>query len=58
VPMYHPAAALHQGSLRRTIEEDFRKIPGFLEVALREQQPALETVAAPADPQPEQMKLF
>ena len=27
VPMYHPAAALHQGSLRRTIEDDFRKIP-------------------------------
>jgi DNA polymerase len=24
VPMYHPAAALHQGSLRRTIEDDFR----------------------------------
>ncbi len=29
-PMYHPAAALHQGSLRRTIEEDIRKIPQIL----------------------------
>jgi uracil-DNA glycosylase len=56
VPMYHPAAALHQGSLRRTIEDDFRKIPGFLEVAMREHQPVLETV--PAIPEPEQMKLF
>src|SRR3990170_993396 len=35
VPMYHPAAALHQGSLRATIEADFRKIPAFLEQARR-----------------------
>jgi len=30
-PMYHPAAALHQGSLRRVIEEDMKKLPGVLE---------------------------
>ncbi|HEY8173078.1 MAG TPA: uracil-DNA glycosylase, partial [Dehalococcoidia bacterium] len=30
VPMYHPAAALHQGSLRRVIEADFSKLPDFL----------------------------
>ena len=29
-PMYHPAAALHQGSLRRTIEADMLKIPEIL----------------------------
>jgi DNA polymerase len=29
-PMYHPAAALHQGSLRRTIEADMLKIPQIL----------------------------
>jgi uracil-DNA glycosylase len=29
-PMYHPAAALHQGSLRRTIETDMLKIPQIL----------------------------
>ncbi len=28
--MYHPAAALHQQSLRRIIEEDMRKIPALL----------------------------
>jgi len=28
--MYHPAAALHQPSLRRTIEEDMLKIPSLL----------------------------
>jgi uracil-DNA glycosylase family 4 len=30
VPMYHPAAALHQGALRATIQEDFDKLPRFL----------------------------
>jgi DNA polymerase len=29
-PMYHPAAALHQGSLRRIIEADMLKIPQIL----------------------------
>jgi len=29
-PMYHPAAALHQQSLRQTIEEDIKKIPAIL----------------------------
>ncbi len=30
LPMYHPAAALHQPSLRRVVEEDFRRIPEVL----------------------------
>ena len=30
VPMYHPAAALHNGSLKSTIEDDFGKLPKFL----------------------------
>ena len=30
VPMYHPAAALHQGSLRKVIEADFQRLPDFL----------------------------
>ena len=29
-PVYHPAAALRQHSLRRTIEEDFQAIPALL----------------------------
>lgn len=33
VPMYHPAAALHQQSLRETIREDFRALPEILEQA-------------------------
>jgi len=51
VPLYHPAAALHQGSLRKTIEEDFRKLPAFLKEMTKEEAPeaALET---------QQMRLF
>ena len=40
--MYHPAAALHQQSLRRAIEEDMLKIPSLLaraESIKEEQQP-------------------
>jgi uracil-DNA glycosylase family 4 len=60
VPMYHPAAALHQGSLRATIETDFRRIPQYLELARREAAAAQpEPVAeAPAEPEVTQMKLF
>ncbi len=29
-PLYHPAAALHQPALRRTIEEDFKKLPELI----------------------------
>ena len=32
-PMYHPAAALHQPSLRRTIEEDMKRLPDVLDQA-------------------------
>ena len=60
VPMYHPAAALHQGSLRATIENDFRRIPQYLEIARREEaakQPE-PVAAAPAAPEATQGKLF
>lgn len=60
VPMYHPAAALHQGSLRRVIEEDFKKIPAYVEQALRQHAEARQPVlaAAPAAPAVEQGRLF
>jgi DNA polymerase len=32
-PMYHPAAALHNPSLRPAIENDFSKLPGIIEQA-------------------------
>ncbi len=51
VPMYHPAAALHQGSLRRTIEQDFKKLPAILQEALR-------TEPRQSDPEPVQIQLL
>jgi len=47
--MYHPAAALHQQSLRRTIEEDMLKIPLLLAQA--------ETITE-AKPKPQQLTMF
>ncbi len=51
VPMYHPAAALHQASLRRTIEEDFKKLPAILEAALHVE-------SKPEEPEAVQMTLL
>lgn len=31
LPLYHPAAALHNGGLRKTLIDDFKKIPAILE---------------------------
>jgi uracil-DNA glycosylase family 4 len=42
-PMYHPAAALHQGSLRRTIETDMLKIPQILAQGKDLSQDAIES---------------
>ena len=53
VPMYHPAAALHQPSLRAVIAADFKKLPLILEEARQ----AGEKVDDGGD-DPEQMKLF
>ena len=47
--MYHPAAALHQGSLRKTIEADMLKIPQILAQA----EKLTETEA-----EPQQLSLF
>jgi uracil-DNA glycosylase family 4 len=52
VPMFHPAAALHQPSLRKTVEEDFARLPGI--VAELSQ---VEEAAAPPD-EPQQLSLF
>jgi DNA polymerase len=42
VPMYHPAAALHQGALKATIIEDFEKLPRFLADRERAREAAKE----------------
>jgi len=51
--MYHPAAALHAGNLRKTIEDDFRRIPQALQKVRQAEQPV-----AVAEPAPDQMRLF
>jgi uracil-DNA glycosylase family 4 len=56
VPMYHPAAALHQGSLKGSIEEDFAKLPKILADAERERLKTEDV--KPPDPATNQMKLF
>ena len=55
VPMYHPAAALHQGSLRKVIEADFKRLPELMAKAIgqaKEAPPAHLQKRAEALPQP------
>jgi uracil-DNA glycosylase family 4 len=47
--MYHPAAALHQQSLRQAIEADMLKIPTLLSEAKNVQE---------SEPQPQQLNMF
>ena len=54
VPMYHPAAALHQAALKATIEADFLKLPRIL----AEMRQKLETEEVAAKPKHEQTRLF
>jgi uracil-DNA glycosylase len=49
VPMYHPAAALHQGSLKAVMLEDFRKL-GELLTRIRPQLTAAPSVPQLAPP--------
>ncbi len=67
--VYHPAAALHAGNLRKVIQEDFARIPAALAKAHEAQvEAAAEAVAvgagagsersAASDPPPEQMRLL
>lgn len=53
VAMYHPAAALHQPSLRREIEADFANLPALIQRAA----PAAPGDSETAKP-PEQLSLF
>ena len=50
-PMYHPAAALHQPSLRRTVEDDMSRIPELI-------QQAAQMAESPPPAAAQQLKLF
>lgn len=53
VPFYHPAAALHQGSLRPVVEEDFKKLPELIE-----QFDTIPGEDEASPDEPEQLSLF
>jgi hypothetical protein len=58
MPMYHPAAALYNSLLLKTLEEDFRQVPRQLEIIAQRKARAQ---AAPTPPEPvheEQLTLF
>lgn len=54
VPLYHPAAALYNGSLMRTLEEDMRRVRGYLDEAAAARGAAAPAAMAASD----QMPLF
>ena len=56
VPMYHPAAALHQPSLRSSVESDFIQLPDL--IASAESVPELETNAPEARSDSKQLSMF
>jgi DNA polymerase len=56
--LYHPAAALHAGNLRRVIEEDFSKIPAALRKVEESRELAMAGTRASAEPQAEQIRMF
>ena len=53
VPMYHPAAALHQPSLRETVKDDFSKLPELIERGA-----STDLHGDPEASDPEQLSLF
>ncbi len=55
VAMFHPAAALHQQSLRDTLIADFKKLPQLIARANKEAPPP---PPEPEDKGPEQLSLF
>ncbi|MCX7623866.1 MAG: uracil-DNA glycosylase [Thermomicrobium sp.] len=54
VPMYHPAAALHQPALKELVEKDFDKLR---EIVAQARAEAAAAADAPPE-QPQQMRLF
>ncbi len=38
VPLYHPAAALYNGSMRETLVEDFKKLPKIINILKKEEE--------------------
>jgi uracil-DNA glycosylase family 4 len=65
VPMYHPAAALHQPSLKADVERDFSRLPGLISKGVEApvhqgEEDQVQPAPPPAEekPQPKQLSLF
>lgn len=59
IAMYHPAAALHQASLKSTVIEDFMRLPQLLAQARAElSRPATSPPPNAEDEGPKQLSLF
>lgn len=56
VPMFHPAAALHQARYRSLIEEDFRKLPEILDSLKVDARPAPPPERPPLAAEPAEAK--
>jgi uracil-DNA glycosylase family 4 len=56
VPMYHPAAALHQGSLRPVIKQDFTQLPRL--IAEAKPTPDQGNTGQQENEEPTQLSLF
>ncbi len=57
VPMFHPAAALHQPSLKASVERDFTNLPELIRKAA-EVAPVQETKTPEQKSEPTQLNLF
>jgi DNA polymerase len=59
IPMFHPAAALHQPALRQSIVDDFSKLPGWIS-KIKKETPAEEPPKSgkPGTKEPKQLDLF
>jgi uracil-DNA glycosylase len=57
IAMYHPAAALHQQSLKATIEQDFSHLPELIAQATPTAEPVQEKTGEPPKT-PKQLSLF
>jgi DNA polymerase len=56
VPMYHPAAALHQPSLKSIVENDFTNLPALIEQAA--DAPEVVEIEQEEREEPKQLSLF
>jgi DNA polymerase len=56
VPMFHPAAALHQPSLKPLVEKDFAMLPEL--IARSVEIPPVDDETQESKPEPKQLSLF